>query len=203
MQLSKAPCITGSLTDLNRLKKNSGMTIEQIASASGVPKGTLNKLFSGQTKDPQLSTVLAVVRCMGYTLDDLSSDTVSGKTAFSSRLRQAREQAGLTQLELAEKLGITKSAVGNYENGVSSPKWDVLVQIFDVLHVEPNFLYQDSLAVDITEAVHLTPAQSALLASFDQLNEDGQQKAQDYIDDLVYSGRYKKRAAPCVAATTA
>ena len=39
--------------------------------------------------------------------------------SFASRLRQAREQTGLTQLELAEKLGITKSAVGNYENGVS------------------------------------------------------------------------------------
>lgn len=60
------------LENLNKLKKNSGMTIEQIALSSGVPKGTLNKLFAGQTKDPQLSTVSAVVHCMGYTLDDLS-----------------------------------------------------------------------------------------------------------------------------------
>lgn len=67
------------LENLNKLKKNSGMTIEQIALSSGVPKGTLNKLFAGQTKDPQLSTVSAVVHCMGYTLDDLSDDTVSGK----------------------------------------------------------------------------------------------------------------------------
>lgn len=123
--------------------------------------------------------------------------------SFASRLRQAREQTGLTQLELAEKLGITKSAVGNYENGVSCPKWDVLVQIFDVLHVEPNFLYQDSFSPPVSDSVHLTPAQSALLTSFDQLNEEGQQKAQDYVDDLVYSGRYKKRAAHGVAATTA
>lgn len=111
------------LENLNRLKKNSGMTIEQIALSSGVPKGTLNKLFAGQTKDPQLSTVSAVVHCMGYTLDDLSDDTVSGKT-------------------------------------------------------------------------HLTPQQSALLSSFDQLNEEGQQKAVDYVDDLVLTGRYKKCAAP-------
>ena len=67
------------LDNLNRIKKNSGMTIEQISEVSGVPKGTLNKLFAGQTKDPQLSTVSAVVHCMGYTLDDLSDDTVSGK----------------------------------------------------------------------------------------------------------------------------
>ena len=70
------------LDNLNRIKKSSGMTIEQISEASGVPKGTLNKLFAGQTKDPQLSTVSAVVHCMGYTLDDLPDDTVSGKSSL-------------------------------------------------------------------------------------------------------------------------
>lgn len=115
--------------------------------------------------------------------------------SFASRLRQAREQSGLTQQDLAEKLGVTKSAIGNYENGVSSPKWDVLLKIFDVLHVEPNFLYQDSFSPDSAEPVLLTPQQSALLSSFDQLNEEGQQKAVDYVEDLVLTGRYKKCAA--------
>ena len=115
--------------------------------------------------------------------------------SFASRLRQAREQSGLTQQDLAEKLGVTKSAIGNYENGVSSPKWDVLLKIFDVLQVEPNFLYQDSFSLDSADPVVLTPQQSALLSSFDQLNEEGQQKAIDYVDDLVLTGRYKKCAS--------
>ena len=115
--------------------------------------------------------------------------------SFASRLRQAREQSGLTQQDLAEKLGITKSAIGNYENGVSSPKWDVLLKIFDVLKVEPNFLYQDSFSLETPETSPLTPQQSALLSSFDLLNEEGQQKALDYVDDLVLTGRYKKCAA--------
>lgn len=111
--------------------------------------------------------------------------------SFATRLRQAREQSGLTQQDLAEKLGVTKSAIGNYENGVSSPKWDVLLKIFDILQVEPNFLYQDSFSLDVSESRSLTPQQSALLSSFDQLNEEGQQKAVDYVDDLVFTGRYK------------
>ncbi len=115
--------------------------------------------------------------------------------SFASRLRQAREQSGLTQQDLAEKLGVTKSAIGNYENGVSSPKWDILLKIFDVLQVEPNFLYQDSFSFDSADPVVLTPQQSALLSSFDQLNEEGQQKAVDYVDDLVLTGRYKKCAS--------
>ena len=59
------------LEKLNQMKKKSGMTTDEISEKSKVPKGTLNKLFAGQTKDPQLGTIKAVVHCMGYTLDDL------------------------------------------------------------------------------------------------------------------------------------
>ncbi len=44
------------------------------------------------------------------------------------------------------------------------------------------------------------PTQTALLALFDQLNEEGQTKALDYVEDLVLTGRYKKAAAHGVAA---
>lgn len=116
--------------------------------------------------------------------------------SFASRLRQAREQAGLTQQELAQQLSVTKSAVGNYENGVSSPKWDVLLKIFDVLQVEPNFLYQDSFSVVPSS---LTPSQTVLLDVFDQLNEEGQEKVISYAEDLVLTERYKKDASSGVA----
>lgn len=53
--------------------------------------------------------------------------------SFGSRLRARREELGLKQSELGELLGVSGSAIGNYENGVSSPKADVLYQVFDVL----------------------------------------------------------------------
>ena len=92
------------LENLNRLKKSSGMTIEQIAIASGVPKGTLNKLFAGQTKDPQLSTVSAVVHCMGYTLDDISDDTVHGKTALTPAQSSLLTSAQTSLLSIFDQL---------------------------------------------------------------------------------------------------
>lgn len=122
--------------------------------------------------------------------------------SFSSRLRQAREQANLTQQDFAKKLGVTKNAISNYENGVSSPKWDVLVKIFDVLQVEPNFLYQDDFTASSIDTA-LTPTQISLLSTFDELNEEGQTKALEYVEDLVLAGRYKKPAAHGVAAKDA
>lgn len=64
---------------LVELKRKSGKTLKQISEESKVPLGTLNKLFSGQTKDPKLETVQSVVHALGYTLDDLD-DTDTKKS---------------------------------------------------------------------------------------------------------------------------
>lgn len=67
------------LDTLITLKKTSRKTIKQISDESGVPIGTLNKLFAGQTKDPKLDTIRSVVHALGYTLDDLE-DTPQKKS---------------------------------------------------------------------------------------------------------------------------
>lgn len=46
--------------DLKRMKKESGMTNAKIAELSGVPLSTVNKIFSGATKNPRYATLLAV-----------------------------------------------------------------------------------------------------------------------------------------------
>lgn len=65
--------------------------------------------------------------------------------SFGSRLRERREELGLKQSELGKMLGITGSAIGNYENGISSPKADILYQVFDVLKCDANYLFQDEM----------------------------------------------------------
>lgn len=65
--------------------------------------------------------------------------------SFGSRLRERRECLGLKQSDLGKLLGVTGSAIGNYENGVSSPKADILYQVFDVLKCDANYLFQDEM----------------------------------------------------------
>ena len=60
------------------------------------------------------------------------------------RIKERREQLSLTQTELAEMIGVTKGAIGNYESGVSKPRESILVQLCEALKVDPNYLYQDS-----------------------------------------------------------
>lgn len=78
-------------------KKKSGKTLNQIADESGVPLGTLNKLFAGQTKDPKLETIRSVVYALGFTLDDLDKTSSEDDTEALSvdEVVDAFVQAGL------------------------------------------------------------------------------------------------------------
>ena len=53
--------------------------------------------------------------------------------SFNSRIKERREQLHLTRNELAEKIGVTQSAISNYENAISSPKVELLYKLFDAL----------------------------------------------------------------------
>lgn len=59
---------------------------------------------------------------------------------IGTRIKELRLRAELTQEGLAAKIGVTPSAVGNYERGVSFPKEEVLMALFGALNCTPNEL---------------------------------------------------------------
>lgn len=60
------------------------------------------------------------------------------------RLRQAREALGLTQVSLADILGITKQAVSNYECGSDNPSSAIFDQMRSVLRQDSQFFMRES-----------------------------------------------------------
>lgn len=62
------------LEALKRMKKQSGLTSQEISQRTGIPLPTLEKVFSGTTKSPKLNTMQTLVHFFGYTLDDLVND---------------------------------------------------------------------------------------------------------------------------------
>jgi len=67
------------------------------------------------------------------------------RTAFGRRLVQAREQAGFTQSELAQKLGILQRTVAYWERLPYSLRPDQIARIAEVLKVPVEQLLFDSL----------------------------------------------------------
>lgn len=59
---------------------------------------------------------------------------------FGAVLKRLRRQAGMTQKQLAEKLGITKSVVSYYELSERAPSAEILVKIARIFHVTTDYL---------------------------------------------------------------
>ena len=59
---------------------------------------------------------------------------------FASMLKYLREREGLTQRELAEKLGISAGAIGMYESGKRHPKFEDEEAMADFFNVDLNTL---------------------------------------------------------------
>lgn len=65
--------------------------------------------------------------------------------SFGSRLKEKRESLNITQPQLAEILGVSKGAIGNWETDVNSPRATLLYDLFDILHCDANYLFQDEM----------------------------------------------------------
>lgn len=59
------------------------------------------------------------------------------------RIKEARERLGLTQTELGSKVGVTGSAITNYEKETSHPKEQIIYKLMEILGVDANYLFQD------------------------------------------------------------
>lgn len=55
------------------------------------------------------------------------------KSVVGERIRNLRIKKGLTQAELAEKLGVSRQAVNNYETGDAKPGDDLKKNMSEIL----------------------------------------------------------------------
>ena len=72
------------LDNLKELKKAKGMSTEQIAEATNLPKRTVTRIFSGDTDNPYVDTLHRIVSVLGGSLDSILADTktVVGDTSL-------------------------------------------------------------------------------------------------------------------------
>lgn len=123
------------------------------------------------------------------------------------RIKAARKKAGLTQKSLGEKCNMPDSQIRQYELGMVNPKIDTLNRIAEALSIpiaelmDPSLLSLTNSVIDLFSDENVqdlgpsgpdSPSEHYLISQFRKLNEKGQKKATDYIDDLAQIPEYKK-----------
>lgn len=101
--------------------------------------------------------------------------------SFGMQLKRRREELGLSRTELAERLGVSASSISNYENGLSFPKEEVMLRLFDGLETEPNALFRDSFR---TGGWVLSHSERELLEQYRGLSPKGRETVRSVVDAL-------------------
>ena len=101
--------------------------------------------------------------------------------SFGERIKFRRGELKLSRGELAGRLGVSPSAVSNYENGLSFPKEDVMLRLFDSLETDPNQLFRDSFRGG---GQALSSEEQTLLRKFRELSPLGRETVQSVTEAL-------------------
>ncbi|HEX5443709.1 MAG TPA: helix-turn-helix transcriptional regulator [Pirellulales bacterium] len=112
-------------------------------------------LFNAESDEEEAAAVRAVREILdqpkgnvvAFTADDEPIGTESWLDFVSARLREAREQAGLTQAELAQRTKLPQSHISRLENGVHSPSSATIEKIAAATGKPPSF-FDPSHSVD-------------------------------------------------------
>jgi Predicted transcriptional regulators len=116
---------------------------------------------------------------------------------IAKNIRFHRKKNDYTQKDLAKKLGVTASAISNWETGDNSIDIDTLVLICDLFQVTLNDMYgvycdSDGLPRDPDEKKplvyknkELSETELAMIAVFQQIPEDKQKEFLDSFEALL------------------
>lgn len=71
---------------------------------------------------------------------------------IDARIRGLREQRGMTQAELARRLGVTRSGVNAWEMGISVPSTQYIIELALLFDVSSDYL----LGIDRSATVNVS-----------------------------------------------
>lgn len=126
--------------------------------------------------------------------------------SLGDRLKERRVMLNLSRKKLSEITYITPQALANYENGISTPKFEILISLFQSLECDANYLYQDYLPTNLQTDFNITKNEQDLIEKYRQLNDHGKHVAKLIIDEeyaRMLEGllRKKRVSFPCLFPT--
>lgn len=148
---------------LAQLRKQYKKTQQDVAAYLGITRPAYTNYESG-TREPDNETLQKLADYFDVNTDyllgrsndpsplhKLSGTTVgTNQTGFALRLQELRKQNNLKQKDIAEKLGITESAYGFYEQGRREPSFDTLSQLAEIFKVTVDYLVNGTLNMPTT-----------------------------------------------------
>lgn len=111
-------------------------------------------------------------------------------------IKYLRERAGMTQAELGKILGVNKSTIQKYENGMVQNLKIKTIRKLSEIFIVPSwyFIFPEKLTF-IDEETAMMRLQHILVLAimYDQLTEEGQKRVYMYLKDILEISRYRRQ----------
>lgn len=185
------------------LRLDQNCTQDKLAETFFLNKSSISRYESGK-QIPETPMLSEFASYFGVSLDYLMGRT-DIKNDIGNRLRQLRTQSGLTQKEVAYRIGINNKTLSGYENNVSTPDPETLQMLAKFYNSSTDYLIsgegtrnenKDNVTTDLnTQTLNYLKmyyGENAykLIILFLKLNETGQSKILETITDYVEIPKY-------------
>ena len=146
--------------ELRNARIPAGLRQEDVAAELGVSTQTVRNWESGRV-EPSGENKQRLGELLGEQVgdfaafyEDLHSDNPKRKKPILNGrlLREARREAGFTQAQAAERVGVNRNSLVRYENGASQPLPEILEQLSQLYVKSPNWFYGDGYKLHSTTA---------------------------------------------------
>lgn len=120
-------------------RKRKGTTQQELADALNISRSTLAG-YEAENKKPSYKVLVRIAEYFGVTVDYLLELDVGGNVMLGKRIAELRKACDMSQKELGEKLGLSASAIGMYEQGRREPGNAMLIAMENLFGVTVDYL---------------------------------------------------------------
>ena len=120
-------------------------TQKDLVTYLGVSQSAVSNWITG-TRLPDIEIIAKIAKFLNVEIQDLIQENSSHdayymqEINFANTFKYLREQYHLTQQQLADKIRVSRSTIGMYENGEREPNFETLELIADTFNVDMNYL---------------------------------------------------------------
>lgn len=191
---------------IENLAKEKKISLRKIALNAGISYNTLYAIVKRDSNRIDLETLEKIAKALSVNIMDLKYD---GPETSGKRIRAARKERGVQQEGLAKVIGVNPSAILKYENDTASLTWTTVFKIAEALDIDPYYLIDNDQILDeifkyLRNGENKLPElfdgdktkaekrRKQLNVNFMKLNEIGQEKAVERVEELAMIPDYQK-----------
>lgn len=111
---------------------------------------------------------------------------------FQNILKELRLSKGITQVELAKQLGISRSTIGMYESGSREPDFETLELIADYFNIDTDYLLGRTnkttyipIPLNTSESLRNGGKEHELFEIYSKLSDENKDKTVQYSKSLL------------------